>query len=554
MKKQINAKLRATAMLGAAALAAASIMASPSFADAADTNPITAAATAASVPAGIDPTKVSAQLTMTASDDGASATASVSVKYSGFPVPNIPVVFTVTGSATLTATDGSGLTGQTLTVNSNSAGTAAVTVTDDVDETVSLAATALGYPVPGAPVDITFTTSDQTTPAPDQTTPAPDQTTPSEPAQTTPAEPAVTTPATPAATTPATPATSTPASIPAGIDPTKVAAQLTATPASDGSSLTASVSVKYSGFPVPNIPVVFTVTGSATLTATDGSGMSGQTLTVNSNSAGIAAVTVTDAVSETVSLTATAMGYPVPGSPATVTFSGPAPAASPTVITSASPNGVTGTAQPGSPVAVTFPNGSSASTTADPSSGAWSVAWPAGLTVCGTVNAVATVSGNPVAADPFNAGACSAPVTLSAPVVTAPAAGATSTTAKPTFSGTGAPGAQVSVVENGTVWCLATVNASGAWSCTPTQAMPAGSHTVLVAQTDSASNLSPSTPRVFTVRPATSTLQPGLVPVVSLLPPKGTPVTPVYGPTQPTQIGTPQLAALMFWPLMLFGL
>ena len=85
-----------------------------------------------------------------------------------------------------------------------------------------------------------------------------------------------------------------------------------------------------------------------------------------------------------------------------------------------------------------------------------------------------------------------------APVVTAPAQNAFVSTVTPTFSGSGEPGATVSVVIGGTTVCTALVDASGAWSCV-SSTLTEGSKVATITQRDPAGNTSPAVTRNFTV-------------------------------------------------------
>lgn|GEM_PF-4359246 len=466
---------------------------------------------------------------------GDTVSASATVTESDAPAADVPVTFTVTGQAVLAGPDGAAA-GQSVTVNTGADGVAQVSVTDANAEDVQLSAALddgtqlqnspatirfAAATVPTLPTVITSANADGVAgtaqPNASVTIGFPDGST-----QTTSADAngawqtawpstltvcgTVTATATLAesdggATVPAQPfdAGTCPAPTPTY---TGVLSTLVDT-AFVGTAVNAFATVTVDGAPAPGIQVVFTVDGQAMLQAQDGTQAMGQTLTMSTDASGVATVTVTDNVAETVTVSATdTNGNPLTGSPATVTFGSQSPISEPTVIVTAGSGGVVGTAAAGSSVAVTFPDGSVEYTTAD-DAGAWSVAWPSTLPVCGSVNAVATLNDVPQAADAYDAGTCQ--VSLTAPVVTTPVNGTTTSNTRPTFAGTGAvAGNQVSVVENGTVWCLATANSAGAWSCTPSSAMGAGAHTVLVAQTDAAGNLSPSTTVTFTVGSSTN--------------------------------------------------
>jgi hypothetical protein len=89
---------------------------------------------------------------------------------------------------------------------------------------------------------------------------------------------------------------------------------------------------------------------------------------------------------------------------------------------------------------------------------------------------------------------------LGAPDITSPAPGATTTDSTPAISGTGTPGATVTVREGGTVLCLAIVGPGGTWSCSPTTPLSPGPHTVTATQTLDGVT-SPADSTTFTVVP-----------------------------------------------------
>jgi hypothetical protein len=74
------------------------------------------------------------------------------------------------------------------------------------------------------------------------------------------------------------------------------------------------------------------------------------------------------------------------------------------------------------------------------------------------------------------------------------------TDSTPVISGTGLPGAVVTVTEGGTVICTATVRANGTWSCEPGTPLTAGPHTVTATQTLDGQT-SPADSTTFTVVP-----------------------------------------------------
>jgi hypothetical protein len=85
------------------------------------------------------------------------------------------------------------------------------------------------------------------------------------------------------------------------------------------------------------------------------------------------------------------------------------------------------------------------------------------------------------------------------PVIDTPTEGALVTDA-PSFTGTGEPGARVTVSEGGVPLCSATVSGAGTWTCTPAGPIGPGPHGVTATQVDLAGNLSdPSEERTFLV-------------------------------------------------------
>jgi hypothetical protein len=90
--------------------------------------------------------------------------------------------------------------------------------------------------------------------------------------------------------------------------------------------------------------------------------------------------------------------------------------------------------------------------------------------------------------------------TLGAPDITSPASGATTTDSTPEISGTGKPGATVTVREGGTVLCTATVRNDGTWACSPSTPLAPGPHTVTATQAQGGST-SPADSTSFTVVP-----------------------------------------------------
>ncbi|MCL1840491.1 MAG: Ig-like domain-containing protein, partial [Propionibacteriaceae bacterium] len=114
------------------------------------------------------------------------------------------------------------------------------------------------------------------------------------------------------------------------------------------------------------------------------------------------------------------------------------------------------------------------------------------------------------------------------PVITAPAPGGTTGQPKPVFTGTGEPGATVTIVEGGTLLCEATVQPDNTWTCTSTVTLPDGPHSVTAVQTDPAGNASDPSPSTFTVDTAP--------PPLTLNPSDGTSITGTTDPGVTVQI------------------
>jgi hypothetical protein len=93
-----------------------------------------------------------------------------------------------------------------------------------------------------------------------------------------------------------------------------------------------------------------------------------------------------------------------------------------------------------------------------------------------------------------------------APAITAPSS-VTSTT--PLITGTGVPGDTVTVSSGGTVVCTALVGSDGAWSCSPSTALPAGPVTLTATQADGTGNPSAASAPVTITVPLGSTSSTG---------------------------------------------
>ncbi|MDR2974640.1 MAG: endo-alpha-N-acetylgalactosaminidase family protein, partial [Propionibacteriaceae bacterium] len=85
---------------------------------------------------------------------------------------------------------------------------------------------------------------------------------------------------------------------------------------------------------------------------------------------------------------------------------------------------------------------------------------------------------------------CRDTVAPGAPVIVSPVDGVVTSDATPTVSGSGEPGATVSVMVDGVVVGTVPVDDEGAWSFVPTVAWGEGAHAVTVSQSDAAGNVS----------------------------------------------------------------
>ncbi|MDR0283554.1 MAG: Ig-like domain-containing protein, partial [Propionibacteriaceae bacterium] len=173
---------------------------------------------------------------------------------------------------------------------------------------------------------------------------------------------------------------------------------------------------------------------------------------------------------------------------------------------------VTGTGEPGAAVTVQDKAGHGLCTATVGATGAWSCTVPAGQALTeGPAELVVTQTDK--------AGNVSGPATddltvdltaPAAPTVTGPLSGVATNDPTPTVTGTGEPGAAVTVADKaGNVLCAATVAADGSWSCTVGRPLPDGTDELTVAQTDAAGNESGPTvvkPVVDTAAPAVPTV------------------------------------------------
>ena len=117
-----------------------------------------------------------------------------------------------------------------------------------------------------------------------------------------------------------------------------------------------------------------------------------------------------------------------------------------------------------------------------------------------TVSAIQSLKGVTSPESAENAFTVSDSQPPAAPVITAPDNGSTTNDNTPTVTGTGEPGATVTVRTNGNVIGTATVNGSGNWQLPPpTQQVADGRHTLAATQTDQAENTSEVAEARFTI-------------------------------------------------------
>ncbi|MBL8918804.1 MAG: hypothetical protein JNJ54_08105 [Myxococcaceae bacterium] len=161
---------------------------------------------------------------------------------------------------------------------------------------------------------------------------------------------------------------------------------------------------------------------------------------------------------------------------------------------------VTGTAEANSTVTV-FIDGVSVGTTTASAAGAFSFTPPANLAAGPhTVRVTATDAAGNVSPD-SNTNTFTIDVTApTAPVVSTPANGSTTSNLRPAITGTAEAGSTVTIRIDGLVAGTTTATAGGTFSFTPTADLAQGGHTVQVTSTDAAGNTSvPSNTNTFTV-------------------------------------------------------
>lgn len=157
----------------------------------------------------------------------------------------------------------------------------------------------------------------------------------------------------------------------------------------------------------------------------------------------------------------------------------------------------TGTAEAGSTVTVYVDGVAVGTTTADGTTGAWTLTPTVALSEGQhTVEATATdAAGNTSVASDGNT--FTVDVTApAAPVITSPLAGA-STSPTPVITGTAEPGSTVTVYDGATVIGTALADGTtGEWTLTPGTPLAAGPHTLTATATDVAGNTSPASAQV----------------------------------------------------------
>jgi len=280
--------------------------------------------------------------------------------------------------------------------------------------------------------------------------------------------------------------------------------------------MTATVTVVDAhGNAVPNVPVTFTVNTSTAGSATVANATSA--ITVNSDANGVATAHISDTIAETTPVSAT-MADPVSGtatnvkfSPTTATFTKTTPAAP--VVTSPTPNEIvgtgtptiTGTAVPGTTVTVVdipaFGTPTPVCTAIVQDDGTWTCT-PL-MPIADGSSTLSVTATDPANTDPATntSPATTVPVqidtsTPGAPTITSPTDGLKTNDNRPTVTGTGVPGDQITLTDgNGTVLCTTTVQPGGAYTCAipPAATLPNGTATLNVTQTNpNNGNVSPA--------------------------------------------------------------
>jgi hypothetical protein len=162
---------------------------------------------------------------------------------------------------------------------------------------------------------------------------------------------------------------------------------------------------------------------------------------------------------------------------------------------------ISGTAEPDSALTIRTGSGTVLCTVASvPASGGWSctptVALPEGAS---NIQATAAdLAGNTAVSNVVTVNIDS--VAPSVPVVTSPTPGQETNNPLTPITGTGEPGDEIVVVdENRNPVCTAVIAPNGKWTCTPTNPIPDGDHSIIVTATDPAGNTSGEKKIDFTV-------------------------------------------------------
>ncbi|MBM7567176.1 Ig-like domain-containing protein [Paenibacillus sacheonensis] len=166
---------------------------------------------------------------------------------------------------------------------------------------------------------------------------------------------------------------------------------------------------------------------------------------------------------------------------------------------------VSGMAEANSTVTIVL-DGADAGTTTAASGGGWT--WTPGTALADGTHTVSTRATDAAG----NTSSASAAITFTVdqtlpgvPVITAPAAGESTTDTTPTVSGTAEGNTAVTVILDGTDSGTTTAEADGDWTLTPGTALAEGAHTVSARTKDAVGNMSAaSVPVSFTIRRETA--------------------------------------------------
>ncbi|MBA8793277.1 hypothetical protein FHX74_000871 [Friedmanniella endophytica] len=305
----------------------------------------------------------------------------------------------------------------------------------------------------------------------------------------------------------------------------------------------------------PSAPVIVTpptgaVLGTATPTIT-GTGEPAATVTVKDGSRTLGTAVVNDQGNWSLVSAPLAEGQHVltatqtdrAGNPSSVSSAHPvsvdltAPAA-PSIGTP--PNGaelpvgpvtISGTGEPGASL-VLLVNGAPLAPVTVNDQGGWTATLTNPATAPYTVSATQTdAAGNRSPASPTVSFTVSTTPRPSAPVITVPADGSTTTDRTPTISGTATAGATVAVTLDGTLIDTVTAGSTGAWSVDVTATQPYGQHVIAATQTVGARTSSPASSTV-TVLPVGGRL-PAPVITTPATRYRTTPVTAISGTGEP---------------------